>query len=1269
LTRTLLVFALLPLTLMGGALYLRARELLLDTQAAQTQRLLSTQLAGADQAIHARLTSLSSLVRQPEFAALIDMGLAAGREDAAFGTLRGQILDAFAQLNAQPEIPTFSHLLLLDQVGTVRISSNESWEGLSVAGTPTFESIVAGEQSALAFSLKPLYDEQLALLTAVGRRNEAGTFLGAVIGVTESESLAGILHSLLDMSPNALAFFVVPPASLLTTDIYTDGLTAMDASGLQAEQILAALDALRQPGQTDAGVLRLEMADGIILQAHLQWMPGLNAGVGLAVPQEDIYGPLAALLPFIVALVSATLVVMGLIISIGTNRAMRPLRILTDITARFAAGDWSGRAPASGTRNEVGRLATSFNHMADELSNLYRSLEQQVEERTRQVRMAAAIAQNLTGLSDLDALLAKTVELLVKDLGFHQASIFMLDPAGRLAVLRAAHGPSAERLLGESQGVEVGAASLIGWVSQHNASRVAAEASADPMALTNGLQPGIMGEAALPISVGEAVLGVLDVQSKAAGAFSPETIVMLQTLTSQIAAAIQNVGLVAASSSEFQDLARLFRATRDIASARDEERLFEMVSQVLREAPHPVVLVGTRELDLEILALADAPNVVGATVEFQRYIRADLPDLDRFLAGGSVIVPVQGAASPLPLQHIAEHLGFTTVGYVPLRRAGKLAGVIILGAKQRGLTTAAMEPYTTLGELISVTLGRLADARAGESRLTEAQALASLSQAVGSSGELQDFFAALQLRIRDVVGDLSFSVVRYDSRTNTLRIPYIFDGNERREIDALPLGEGLTSIVIRSGQPLILVEDTERRAAESETKFGGRLARSWMGAPMLHGDQVIGALVVQDPDEENAFTSEHLHFLTSLAAQSAGVISNARLLDESIHRSVRLETAAEIARDISASLDLGELLAKAVALTRERFDFYHAAVFLLDSTGEFAVIREASGEAGAQLKRLGHKIGVGSKSIVGFAAGRGEQLVLNDTAQDATYLPNPILPDTRSEAAIPLRVGDRILGVLDVQSTRTQAFAEDDLRSLQILADQLAVAVVNTELFAETQEHLAQHRLLHHITTAAASGTTLEEALQGAVRGLQVTMGGDRVSILLADRARRELHIQAIVGYSEEVSALRIPFGTGITGWVAAHRRPLLVNNVGEDSRYIAGSPNTQSELAVPLIYRNDVLGVLNVESEQANAYTQSDEEMLGTLGGSLAAIIANARLLEQIRERAERERLVYEITSKIRRSTDIESILATTATELMKAMGSVQTRIQVTARTAETNE
>jgi GAF domain-containing protein len=433
-----------------------------------------------------------------------------------------------------------------------------------------------------------------------------------------------------------------------------------------------------------------------------------------------------------------------------------------------------------------------------------------------------------------------------------------------------------------------------------------------------------------------------------------------------------------------------------------------------------------------------------------------------------------------------------------------------------------------------------------------------------------------------------------------------------------------------------------------------------MGVPLLAHRTPIGAIIVQDLENDHSFDEEDLQFLALVAGQVSGALYNIRVLDESRQTALQFETAAEIARDISSSLDLDDLLEKAVELIRTRFDFYHASVFLKDTTGESVAIRESTGEAGAQLKRSGFKLGVGSKSIVGFVAGNGEQLIVNDTTRDATYYPNPLLPDTKGEAAIPLRVGDRILGVLAVHSTAPYSFSDRNLRTLQILADQLAIAVINSELFAETQEHLAQHRLLHHITTTAASGTTLNEALESAVSGLQVTLGGDRVSILLTDRERKNLEVKAAVGYAPDIFELKVPIGSGITGWAAAHKRSLRINNVRNDTRYIEGSSNTKSELAIPMIYRSELLGVLNVESEQLNAYTETDEELLGTLGGSLAAIIANAKLLEQIRAQAERERVLFEITDKIRRTTDLQTILTTTVSELTRATGASRVRIKV---------
>jgi GAF domain-containing protein len=647
-----------------------------------------------------------------------------------------------------------------------------------------------------------------------------------------------------------------------------------------------------------------------------------------------------------------------------------------------------------------------------------------------------------------------------------------------------------------------------------------------------------------------------------------------------------------------------------------------------------------------------------------RGLELPLAEIEGCLKDGPLHWDLRNSASiPPPLAAYPRQLGCETAAYVPILQEGQLRGLVLIGARAGQELNA--DVVNAFVRTIRVTATSLKPTNSptepmNERRAIEANAINTLASQASSAIDLNTFYSLIHEQVRSVMGDHGFLIAIYDEKTDSIRIPYLFEENTFSSIDTFPLGEGLTSILLRTGEPLMLVEDTEKRAAGMGAKITGRPALSWLGVPLIARGDAIGAIIVQDLQHEYAFDNNDLRFMVSVANQISGAIHNAKLLNESQQAALQFETAAEIARDISSSLELDELLHKAVDLIRSRFNFYHASVFLKDLPGEFVVIREATGEAGAQLKRLGHKLAIGSKSVVGFVADSGERMTVNDTTRDTTYYANPLLPETRSEAAIPLKVGDRIVGVLDVQSNQPYAFSEDNLRTLQILADQLAIAVVNTELFAETQEHLAQHRLLHHITTTAASGTTLDEALQSAVNGLQVTLGGDRVSILLADREKKVLEVKAAVGYASNVLDLRVPIGSGITGWTAAHRKTLRVNNVLQDTRYIEASSNTRSEMAIPLLYRSELLGVLNVESEQLSAYAENDEELLGTLGGSLAAIIANARLLEQIRAQAERERILFEITDKIRRTTDIDTILATTVSELTRAVGANRAKIKL---------
>ncbi|MBI5965400.1 MAG: GAF domain-containing protein [Chloroflexi bacterium] len=1271
LVRTLLIFSFIPLALMAVVGYFRARALLREQAVTQSQNLLTNQLKIIDREIINNEALIERQFADQNFRTLIELGLHANPQSSQFRQIRSDFVSEFQRLNTQQNTPVFDQYFLMDTKGNIRIASNTDWQDVKLDPS-IFDREMEEYHSVAMYGLSPIYNEQFVLVTALKYKTASGSILGSIVGITEKENLQEIIQPLNGISTLASIYFILPDNQYIHSDETTGEFTLEAASSSSRTDLATALSKLISTNQSTPEALDIKSPDNENILAQLAWFPRMQTGVVLEVKASSIYGQISSLAPFTMLLVLGTLIATGLVLSIGVNRIIKPLRSLSDITHGFAEGDWSRRAEVL-SDDEVGFLANSFNHMADELSGVYRSLEQKVDERTRQIRTAAEVAQNITTISNLDEMLDKTVELLVQQFEFYQASIFMVDRGGKYIEFKTGYGSATKGMADGRYRLEVGSASIIGWVSANNQPRIASDVLDDPLHLKNELLPETRSEATVPISIGNLVLGVLDVQSAVAGAFnSAETIVMLKTLASQISAAIQTMGLVETSQINFEELERLYRSSRLIANANSESEVLAISGQILEKAPYPVVLLrlhDDRTEHLEILLSSDSTRDSASFDGYPKHIGVDVEKIKEFLHRGPIITAPDKVDVPAAFQNLMEMLELVSAAILPVKKHDAVVAIIVIGTRKHPLSNAAIQPYTNLADLMSITLEKAEAVQQTERHLREVESLASINELISATSDIQNFYMALLDKIHQIIGKYSLIVALYDKNSNTISVPFSYENEQITAIESFPLGEGLTSLLIRTKQPLMLVEDTERRAAGLGAKLVGKPAQSWMGAPMLVHNDPIGALIIQDPDHEHAFDDADLKFFTTITSQVAGVINNIRLLDESQHRALQLETAAEIARDISGSLNLDELLIKAVNFILERLDFYHAAVFLRDLSGEFSMIREATGEAGAQMKRAGYKIGIGSKSIVGFVSGRGEQLVVNDTTKDSTYYANPLLPDTRAEAAIPLKVGERILGVLDIQSTRPYAFSEDNLRSLQILADQLAVAVVNTELFAETQEHLSQHRLLHHITTTAASGTTLEEALESAVNGLQVTLGGDRVTILLADREKKMLEVKASMGYAENVSTEKILIGSGITGWVAAHKRPLRVRNVSEDPRYIQLSPNTRSELAIPLIYRNELLGVLNVESEQPDAYTENDEEMLGTLGGSLAAIIANARLLEQIRLQAERERVIFEVTSKIRRSTDIQSILMTTASELTRITGARYAKIQVKPITDSTKK
>ncbi len=1243
----LVVLSFIPMLIMGGASYLRARALLFQQAISQMESSMTTQVEEVQELARIRLIRLDRLIVRPDTHALYERAFHINRLSPDYTQVRSQFLEAFNTVNKEGRL--FNQFFLMNPQGRIVLASNAAWEGLTLDQTPASFLLQQDHKTFALYDLRPLYQEEVALYSIVQVYTEKGSLLGVLVGVSEAPSIEEIFNSVQRLNPDSQVYMINHESLFLRLDSVTRTIKPFTPFPEQQARLESLFQ--RWQGREESAFSTVEYAigEGERLMAHIRWVPALHVAMVLEIPQSVLLRDLNSLVPFTFFLFVAVALVNSLVVSGLSRRLIRPLLSLAETARFFAEGDFRQRSSLDRREDEIGFLASSFNRMADELSAFYRRLEVQIEERTRQVRLAAEIAQNLSATTNLEELLNRTVQLIVERFKFYHAGIFLLDESRRYVILRAAYSPAAEALLRRGHRLEVGSASIVGWVAANRRTRAVSDVTEDPLHLKNELLPETRAEAAIPILAGDSILGVLDVQSTQAERFDEETLLTLQTLANQLAYAIQNVGQIETIQTGFREAQRLYRATRKLLDPSTPQQALEMGVQALRQTPYGVLIL-EEEQGAFFPRVAQLSSQVELPVpEFSLPSREIVPLLSQ-----EFFLVEQKDFSNLPaeLTRWLSTYAPSQVGLFALREGEKLKMLFVLFAMPPlVLSPIALQSYVAFIDLLSVVRARLQSLKDVERRLKEQEALAELGRSLAAASDVMTICLQLHEQIRRIIGDYAFLVALYDPQTNSIEIPYRYsEGELLSSIEPFPLGEGLTSILIHSKQPLLLVENTEYEAARLGAKVVGKPAKSWMGVPILVQNQVIGALIVQDLEREHQFNGEDVRFLTAIAAQAGGLLYNVRLLEEAQKRALQVETAAEIARDISTALNLDDLLRKAVDLIRERFNFYHAAVFLIDEHREYAVVREATGEAGAQLKRQGHKLAVGSKSIVGYVSSRGEPLVVNDTARDATYYPNPLLPETRAEAALPLRVGERILGVLDVQSTKPYIFDEDILRTLRILADQLAIAVLNAELFASIQETLAQQRLLYHVTSTAAAGSTLEEALQSAVQGIQVTWGGDRVSILLLDKDKNTLEIRAFAGYSEEVRNIRIPIGSGITGWVAQHRQPLRVGDVSADPRYIQISAQVRSELAVPLIYRGEVLGVLNVESDRLNAYTESDEEMLSAVAGSLSAIIANARLLEQVRRQMERQRLLLDITSKIRRSTDLDSVLRTTAGELLRA-------------------
>ncbi|NOZ00044.1 MAG: GAF domain-containing protein [Chloroflexi bacterium] len=377
---------------------------------------------------------------------------------------------------------------------------------------------------------------------------------------------------------------------------------------------------------------------------------------------------------------------------------------------------------------------------------------------------------------------------------------------------------------------------------------------------------------------------------------------------------------------------------------------------------------------------------------------------------------------------------------------------------------------------------------------------------------------------------------------------------------------------------------------------------------------VFGGLMVIVASLRNRTETERLDVLhqanRELEAVRAALVEQVEERTADLQRRTReLQAAAQVAHGTLAMQDVTALLGHVTRLISEQFDYYHAGIFLLDDRGEYAVLQAASSEGGQRMLKRGHRLRVGTQGIVGAAAAERHPYIALDVGEDAAFFDNPDLPMTRSEMALPLIVRDKVIGILDIQSTEAQAFDQQSIEVLETLADQIALAIENARLLAESHSTIAQLEVL----MAEQSGAAWREHLQKRSHGYVYTPSG--------------------------LSSL--------------NSKPM------RDLRTDNGSPKDQS-IEVPISLRGRRIGTIALTRAGNKQWTKKEQTLAADIAIQVGLAVENARLLEDTREQARREQIVAEVSSRMRETLDMDTVLQTAIREMQRTLNLREAEIRL---------
>lgn len=775
-------------------------------------------------------------------------------------------------------------------------------------------------------------------------------------------------------------------------------------------------------------------------------------------------------------------------------------------------------------------LQTSLKETKDLAQNLQKSRNElqtghrHIQQRARQLQLSAEISQTTSAHLDPEKLLRDTVQLIQEGFGFYYVALYLLEQNGENLRLHAATGQAGYQLWQRNFHLKVGSNSIIGWVAHNRQARISADVQQDPLYLPDPLLDNTHAEMAFPLIARDQLIGVLDVQSQASHAFQNEDITILQILANQVAINIDNARLFAQTETQLNEIEALYNLNTLLTATLDVGEIYRRAVLSLSEQLglthctlynwEPQDMSITRQIDYAIDRQTNQPepfNLNRVTYQLNGYSHTHrvLQTLEPLL---------HDQHDPNLSDSKRSQLRDWQQGFcleIPLVRGIEAIGLAELYRPENAprFTPAEIQFSQAMANQIANALHNATLASDAQARVAQLSMLNRVSTILSMSPRLKDVFDGARREIMSLVEATGMSIILLSNQdAGVMNWVYGFEYGQEVDLSSippLPISQGFSGYVARHWEVLHLNRRVSELHQELQSTTVGAFPSSWLGLPLIVANQLIGVLAVENEHDNDAFNERDIELLKIIAGPLAIAVNNliqfeeiqAALRAQSQQR-LQLQTASEVAAVASSILDLDELINRAVNLIKDRFELYYVGLFLNDKEMKTAVLRAGTGEAGQLQLAHRHQLTIGGRSLIGGATGDGHSRISQDVTQDSEWRPNPALPQTRSELALPLKVRGQIIGALTVQSQTPHAFNPELIGTLQTMTDQLAVAIENAQLLARAETRTQRERRLNEISTRMYRTADVNEVIRLGLEAISEELNGSEVTLQLGHLAK-----------------------------------------------------------------------------------------------------------------------------------------------------------------------